>query len=1136
MLSRGSNITICLLFMCFSCFGMRAQSTSGVHPQDAMKREFLNPPNSARPRVWWHWMNGNVTSAGIRLDLEWMHRIGLAGVTVFEGSIDTPQVVPHRLVYMTPEWKAALKQALSMAQKLGFEVSIASSPGWSETGGPWVPPSQGMKKMVWIATRVEGGRRYLGTLPLPPDEAGTFQNYKIQSRRSTPAAGNNSPALPRYYADSAVVAYRIPDEDRPQSELKPRVTSSGGSANISALSDGDVNTVALDLPSDASGRGAWVEFDYGRPQTIQAITLATLDDIVRVFAFDDQAVDPPQLEASDDGQHFRKVANILPSSIPQRTVAFNAVTARYFKLSFATLPLTKSRKVITDHLITELVLSSGPRVNEFEKRAGYATVRDYYNISDPVVAPELVVAKQDIVDLTSKMKPDGELDWMPPTGKWMILRIGYSLTGHENGPAPEEATGLEVDKLTRQYVKNYLDRYLNMYSDTVGISKMGKTGIAYMLTDSIEVGAQNWSKDILGEFKERRGYDPHPWLPALTGIVIQSPNATDKFLWDFRRTIAELIAQNHYGEISQELHRRGMGYYGEALEFHRPSLGDDMEMRSRMDIPMGAMWTFTESIGPNPNYVADLRGAASVAHIYGQNLVGAESLTTGPPAWVWAPDNLKRIADLEFSLGVNRFTIHESTHQPLVDKVPGLTLGINGQWFNRNETWAEEAGPWINYLARCSYLLQQGRFYGDVAYFYGEEGPLTAVFGLEPQQDAPQGYGFDFVNSDVILHHLSFKKGRLVTASGASYRVLYLGGTSRWMTLPVLRRLRELVSQGAVIVGNKPFDSPSLSDNQAEFHAMADELWGSGTQTSTAVHSFGKGLIYTGKTANEALADLGLARDFEYTRPEPDTTLMFVHRRLARGDIYFVDNRKDRPEIVKATFRIKDKIPELWNAATGISKPVSYRIVDGRTEIPLHLDSYGTVFVVFRKKAATESLQLPQPVEAYLSDIGLNTDWSVSFQAERGAPKSLAFDRLISWSDSPNPGVKYFAGTAAYAKTISVPTAWFRPGAHLWLDLGDVKDIADVAVNGKSVGILWKVPFRIDLTNAIKPGSNQLTVRVTNLWVNRLIGDQQPNVAKKYTFTDIQPYVIDSPLLPSGLLGPIRMLSISLTRPFITQP
>ncbi|MHB1023418.1 MAG: glycosyl hydrolase [Acidobacteriaceae bacterium] len=1121
------NIAGYLLLLCLSCLGMQAQSMPKEQGQDTMKHEFANPPNSARPRVWWHWMNGNITPEGIRLDLEWMHRIGLGGFTVFEGSIGTPQVVPHRLIYMTPEWKDAFRQAISTAGKLGMEVSIASSPGWSETGGPWVPPSQGMKKMVWSATRVEGGRRFAGILPRPPDATGTFQNYMIQSRVMTHTNGEISHELPRYYADSVVVAYRIPDGDMPQSELKPRVTSSGGSVNVLALSDGDVNKVALNLPYGAPGKDAWVQFDYGHPQKIQAITLATLDDIVRIFTFDDEATNLPRLEASDDGQHFRTIADIPPSSIPQRTVAFHAVTARYFKLIFPAPVSARKGKSISGHMITELVLSSGARVNEFEKRAGYATVRNYYDIPDPVVAPEFVVAKKDIIDLTSKMKPDGELDWTPPSGDWMILRIGYSLTGHENGPAPAEATGLEADELTRKYVKNYLDRYLKMYSDTVGASKMGKSGITYMLTDSTEVGAQNWSANILNEFKMRRGYDPHPWLPTLTGVVIESPEATDKFLWDFRRTIAELIAENHYGEISQDLHRHNMGYYGEALEFHRPSLGDDMEMRSKTDIPMGAMWTYSERSGPKPSYVADLRGAASVAHIYGQNLVGAESLTTGPPAWIWAPDNLKRIADLEFSLGVNRFMIHESTHQPLINKVPGLTLGINGQGFNRNETWADEAGPWINYLARCSYLLQQGRFYGDVAYFYGQEGPLTSVFGLNPQQDAPQGYGFDFVNSDVILHRLSFKDGRLVTPSGASYRILYLGGTSRRMTLPVLRRLRELVSEGAVIAGNKPSGSPSLSDNPAEFQAIADELWGSGTQPSIAVRSFGKGMVFTGKTANEVLADLHVARDFDYTQPEPDTTLMFVHRRLADGDIYFVDNRKDRSESLEATFRVKGRTPELWDAVTGKTRPVSYRITDGRTEIPLHFDPYGTIFVVFRKKTDVESLRLPQPVETYLPNIHLNTDWRVSFQADRGAPKSLEFDHLISWSDSPNPGVKYFSGTATYTKMISVPTAWFRPGAHLWLDLGDVKDLANVAVNGKSLGIVWKAPYKIDLTNAIKPGSNQLTIRVTNLWVNRLIGDQQPNIAKKYTFTDIKPYNANSPLLPSGLLGPLRMLSIS---------
>ena len=297
-----------------------------------------------------------------------------------------------------------------------------------------------------------------------------------------------------------------------------------------------------------------------------------------------------------------------------------------------------------------------------------------------------------------------------------------------------------------------------------------------------------------------------------------------------------------------------MSYYGEALEYHRPSLGDDMEMRSKTDVPMGAMWTWdgkAESTESTPDYMADLRGAASVAHIYGQNLVGAESMTSRGPAWSFSPNNLKKVADLEFALGVNRFQIHESSHQPLADMAPGLTLGPYGLWFNRNETWAEEAGPWVNYLARCSYLLQQGHFYGDVAYFYGEEGPLTAVFGWKTQQDSPEGYGFDFVNSDVVLHHLSFKDGRLVTPGGTSYRILYLGGRSQRMTLPVLKQLSSLVEQGAVIVGNKPTDSPSLADDEIEFHHLADQLWGtavSGKQSpgkktalSGTYHKYGKG-------------------------------------------------------------------------------------------------------------------------------------------------------------------------------------------------------------------------------------------------------------------------------------------------------
>jgi hypothetical protein len=1091
---------------------------------DSLLRNFLDPPNEARPRVWWHWMNGNISTEGIKLDLEWMHRVGVGGVTIFEGAINTPQVVPHRLIYMTPEWKQAFNYAVTTARSMNMEVAIASSPGWSETGGPWVPASQGMKKMVWSATRVEGGKPFLGQLAHPPQVDGTFQNFQVPGRRA-PDGTVTTP--PEFYTDVAVIAYKLPDGDKTQQELDPKITASAGTPNVPALSDGDVSTVALDLPASTQGNEAWIEFDYGHPQMIQAVTLASLNDSISVFDHESPAI-PTRLEASDDGQSFRMVSDIPFSSIVERTASFEAVTARYFRLVY---PAQPAGVVEHDHKITELVLSSGARVNEFEKRAGYANARDFYAITDPKVAPQFIVPQSDVIDLTSKMQSGGTLDWTPPGGEWTVLRIGSSLTGHENGPAPAEATGLEVDKLNRDYVKNYVDGYLKMYADTVGPEMIGANGISWLLTDSIEVGPQNWTDHILEEFQQRRGYDPHPWLPALTGVIIKSSADTDRFLWDFRRTISQLLAENHYGEIAEDLHSHGMKYYGEALEMHRPSLGDDMEMRSRTDVPMGAMWTNASSGGYDPivDYIADLRGAASVGHIYGQNVVGAESMTSRGPAWSFSPNNLKKVADLEFALGVNRFEIHESTHQPVADMAPGLTLGPYGLWFNRNGTWAQDAQPWITYLARCSYLLQQGHFSADVAYFYGEEGPLTAVFGWKAMTDAPHGYAFDFVNSDVVLNKLSFKDGRLVTPGGTNYRILYLGGRGQRMTLPVLRRLRDLVAQGAVVVGNRPTDSPSLADDEAEFQRVADQLWGRKAESNHGMVRVGKGRAYAGASANDVLAALNVPRDFEYTKPEPDANLMFLHRKLADGDIYFVDNRSDQAENLDATFRVDGKAPELWDAASGTTHPASYSIANGRTTVPLHLEPYGTTFVVFREPAKTAARTLPEEKETLVAggDDSLNKDWAVSFEPNRGARDTAQFDRLISWSESTDLGVKYFSGSATYTKSIVVPASAFFSGAHQWLDLGDVENLAEVIVNGKDLGILWKTPFRIDVSDVLKPGSNEFKIEVTNLWVNRMIGDQQPWALKKYAFADFTPYKADSPLLPSGLLGPVRLWSIS---------
>jgi hypothetical protein len=377
----------------------------------------------------------------------------------------------------------------------------------------------------------------------------------------------------------------------------------------------------------------------------------------------------------------------------------------------------------------------------------------------------------------------------------------------------------------------------------------------------------------------------------------------------------------------------------------------------------------------------------------------------------------------------------------------------------------------------------------------------------------PAGYNFDFVNADALMNRLAVADGRITTATGMSYRVLVLDPNSRHMSLAVLRKIRDLVDAGAAVVGPKPIDSPSLADDQAEFRSIAEELWGPG---------IGKGKVYGGQTTAQALSALGVPPDFEYTKPQQDTSLTFLHRALDDGDLYWVVNGNDRVEVLEASFRVTGKAPELWHADTGIIEPASYLIANRRTIVPLRLEPDDAVFVVFRKASAAPARALPEPVEKDLATIA--GAWDVSFQADRGAPAKISVATLSSWSDSSDPGVKYFSGTGTYTKAIQAPVDWFKTGARLWLDLGDVKNLAEVAVNGQPLGILWKTPFSVDITSALKAGANTLEIKVTNLWVNRLIGDQQLGAAKKYTYTAVQFYRANSPLLPSGLLGPVRIL------------
>ncbi|KIA86520.1 glycosyl hydrolase [Flavobacterium sp. AED] len=1106
-----------------AAFSLMLACSSGYaqNKSDSLLKEFATPPNSAKPRVWWHWMNGNISKDGIAKDLLWMNRIGIGGFMNFDAAMTTPQIVKKRLSYMTPEWKDAFQFTTKLADSLKLEMAIAGSPGWSESGGPWVPAKSGMKKLVWSEIRVKGGKKFTGVLPKAPTKTGAFQNIPFSEAMTI---GDPVAEPVDYYEDISLMAYKLPDNEVNFIDLKPKVTSSGGNFTANQLTDGDLATTIL-LPATKNDESAWIQFAFEKPQTFKGITVVGGGDKGPFGLFGDKA-DTRSVEVSDDGVHFKKITFIPAGGLVQQTINFPATTAKYFRVTFKNPPPIFSFEAMmgsdaapkpspgTD--VAEIVLHSTVKIDRFEEKAAFAAVT---NIDVNGTPSTDGIALENVIDLSGKLNADGTLNWTPPAGNWKIVRFGFSLLGITNHPASPEATGFEVDKLDPVAIKAYFENYLDQYQNATGGLMGDKGGLQYIVTDSWEAGAQNWTKNLPAEFAKRRGYSLLPWMPALTGQVIKSSEASEKFLWDYRKTLSEMLSEYHYDQLTTLLHERGMKRYSESHESGRALIADGMEVKRNADIPMGAMWTPGSIGGDGKNYNVDIRESASVAHLYGQNLVAAESLTAIGNAWAFSPERLKPTADMELASGLNRFVIHTSVHQPSDEHVPGLGLGPFGQWFTRHETWAEQATAWTDYLSRSSYLLQQGKFVADVIYYYGEDNNITSLFGKK-QPNIPAGYNYDFVNADALLNLLSVKNGQIVTPSGMHYKVLALDANSQQMTLKVANKISDLVKAGAIVVGPKPIGTPSLTDDLTTFNTVVNELWGA----DNTVKSIGSGKVYTGESIEKVLTALAVKPDFEYTKPQADTQLLYVHRELPEQELYWVNNRNARIEDLEATFRVAGKTVEIWHPETGKTEPASYSFADGRTKVALHLEPNDAVFVVFKDNTTTTAQILPAVSETKLA--ALEGNWNLSFQKERGAPSEITMDKLTSWTDNSDAGVKYFSGTGTYSKTIDAPKSWFKNQGQLWIDLGEVKNLAEVIVNGKSLGIVWKKPFRVDATGILKPGKNTLVIKVTNLWVNRLIGDVQPGVVKKITYTTMPFYKADAPLLPSGLLSTVTVLSV----------
>jgi hypothetical protein len=1072
-----ARAAIAWLAAALACSASTGNAADAV--EDPMVAGFVAPPRDAHPLVFWQWVNGNVTHDGIRLDLEWMSRIGIAGAILFDIGFSrppVPQFVEERVGFASLAWQKAVQFAAAESRRLGLLLGAQSSGGWSVSGGPMVTPARAMKKLVWSETPLTAESPATLRLPVPPGNNGPYQDAAID---------NTNYLEPTQAADVAVIAFRLPEAEQ---VATPRATYDGVSRG-EWLDDGSFAR-GVELHGDAKGQAA---IDVRLEFAPRSVTLGKPGR---------GALPAGVIEASSDGARYDPVIK-LPGTAAQpslaTTFALGERTERHWRIRFTGLQAPV--------VLTELRFESGARIHRAPEKAGYGVLRDYFAEATAPVPPARAVNPSTIIDVSAHLQADGTLSWRPPAaGRWMALRFGWSLTGRRTVPANSESIGLEVDKLDAHAVREFAEAFFGLYRRAIGDA--GRLDIAF--TDSWEAGQQNWTPTLLDEFAARRGYDLRHWLPVLTGRVVGDTMRSEQVLSDFRRTLGDLLVANHYGELARTAGRHGMQFYSEAAGTDLPTLIDGLAAKSQLDVPTGEYWFWPENKQPKDEHVADVREAASAAHVYARRMVAAESFTSmGEEAWALGPAQLRRMADRFFAEGVNRVILHTSAHQPFTDRRPGMTLRQYGQHFTRNETWAEDAGDWIRYLSRCSYLLQQGRPVADLAVYLGEDAPAALPF------ERPTGFDYDFINAEVLLTRMEMRAGRLTLPDGVSYRALLLPPRIRRMSPAVLRKLRSLAAQGAIVIrGPKPQGTLGLGD-PSEASRLIDELWGPG---KVAPARIGKGRLHF--SLDQAVEDGDLM---------PDAIVHgggvhWTHRATDDADIYFVSNQRPERFDGSVDFRVVGRGLEAWNAVDGTRTPVSHARVGQYTRVQVRLRPWESRFLVFRGSAPAVTAQVDEPARDLL--LALTSDWEVEFLDGQGAPARIRLNAGESWTANADPAIRFYSGRARYTRHVEVPTAWLSDHRRIELDLGRVGDLARVRINGKNLGVWWGEPFSHDVTDALREGDNQVEITVTNYWANRFIGDEQPG-ATRVTFAPIRPYQADSPLRPSGLLGPVELIAVT---------
>ncbi|MDD4778886.1 MAG: glycosyl hydrolase, partial [Fermentimonas sp.] len=950
-------LTAIILISLLSC--LQKNDIRTMQLSDALANGFISPPDTIQTSVYWYWISDNISKEGVVKDLQAMKEAGIN--RAFIGNIGLDNLPYGDIKILSDEWWEILHLALKTAAELDIEIGIFNSPGWSQSGGPWIKPEESMRYLVSSKTLVKGPQKVEQYLDQPAKQ---FQDVKVIA---FPSVTNENSALTNHNAVISSVPYV---------------------SNLSNITDGDNSTV-LFFPNDGE---FIITFETEEPFTARSLTVQIAETPLMSNAL---------LKAKQENGDFITVSEF---TINRSNISLNVGFDPFAPIVISLPEISSSEfRLILNNVspksgLAEIALSSVPRVERYAEKTlakMHPTPLPYWDAYMWPELPEsaeksLTINDNEILDITQYMSDEGILRWDVPDGEWIIMRMGMTPTGVTNSPASPEATGLEVDKMSKKWVAEQFDRFIGEILRR--IPETDRKTFKVVVQDSYETGGQNFTDGFLAEFKERYGYDPLPYLPVYEGFIVNSQLNSDRFLWDMRRMVADKVAYDYVGGLREVSHQHGLTTWLENYG-HWGFPGEFLMYGGQSDEIGGEFWSEGE-LGDIEN-----RAATSAGHIYGKTKISAESNTSGGPAYSRNPAMMKQRTDRFFAEGINNTLLHVYIMQPYEDKNPGVNAWF-GNEFDRKNTWFSQLDLFTKYLKRSNFMLQQGLNVADAAYFIGEDAPKMTGITDPP---LPVGYQFDYINAEVIVRDMAVVDGLLTLPHGTQYRVLVLP-KQETMRPEVLSKIKELIYDGAVVVGQPPMRSPSLQNQpqaDVQIKQMAEEIWGEVNGVNVKHGEYGNGLIMNGVTMGEMFELINCLPD---CRLPEDNSIHYGHRTIdGKIDIYFITNQTNEEKIIYPEFRVTGMQPELWNAINGTVRNLpAYVQKKEYTVVPVELAPYESAFIVFREVAppsllTTVSDNYPVPEIA----VELQGPWKVQFDTiRRGPVEPVTFEILQDWTTS----------------------------------------------------------------------------------------------------------------------------------------